>query len=82
MRKSAESKKKWQIPQVYAQFLLSLQQISWMMLIGRDNEKRILQNALADEYSQFIAVYGRRRVGKTNPRELIHRCKTMLFLVD
>ena len=52
------------------------------MLIGRDNEKRILQDALADEYSQFIAVYGRRRVGKTNPRELIHRCKTMLFLVD
>ena len=35
------------------------------MLVGRDNEKRILQNALADEYSQFIAVYGRRRVGKT-----------------
>ena len=35
------------------------------MLIGRDNEKRILQDALADEYSQFIAVYGRRRIGKT-----------------
>ena len=35
------------------------------MLIGRDKEKRILQNALNEEYSQFIAVYGRRRVGKT-----------------
>ncbi|MBQ9649137.1 MAG: ATP-binding protein [Prevotella sp.] len=35
------------------------------MLIGRDNERKILQDALADEYSQFIAVYGRRRVGKT-----------------
>lgn len=35
------------------------------MLIGRDTEKQILQNALTDEYSQFIAVYGRRRVGKT-----------------
>lgn len=35
------------------------------MLIGRDNEKRILQDALTEEYSQFIAVYGRRRVGKT-----------------
>ena len=36
-----------------------------IMLIGRDNERQILQNALTDEYSQFIAVYGRRRVGKT-----------------
>ncbi|MBR1445936.1 MAG: ATP-binding protein, partial [Alloprevotella sp.] len=35
------------------------------MLIGRDNERKILQQALTDEYSQFIAVYGRRRVGKT-----------------
>lgn len=35
------------------------------MLIGRENERRILQDALAEEYSQFIAVYGRRRVGKT-----------------
>lgn len=35
------------------------------MLIGRDKEQQILQNALNDEYSQFIAVYGRRRVGKT-----------------
>ena len=35
------------------------------MLIGREKEKHILQEALAEEYSQFIAVYGRRRVGKT-----------------
>ncbi len=35
------------------------------MLIGREKEKQILQNALTEEYSQFIAVYGRRRVGKT-----------------
>jgi len=35
------------------------------MLIGRDNEKRILTAAISDEYSQLIAVYGRRRVGKT-----------------
>ena len=35
------------------------------MLIGRDKEKQILANALTEEYSQFIAVYGRRRVGKT-----------------
>lgn len=35
------------------------------MLIGREKEKQILLNALTEEYSQFIAVYGRRRVGKT-----------------
>ena len=35
------------------------------MLIGRDAEKATLQSALTEEYSQFIAVYGRRRVGKT-----------------
>ncbi len=35
------------------------------MLIGRERERLILQNALREEYSQFVAVYGRRRVGKT-----------------
>jgi len=35
------------------------------MLIGRDTEKQLLRGALREEYSQFIAVYGRRRVGKT-----------------
>ena len=35
------------------------------MLIGREKEKQVLQNALYEEYSQFVAVYGRRRVGKT-----------------
>ena len=35
------------------------------MLIGRDKERQILTTALQEEYSQFIAVYGRRRVGKT-----------------
>ena len=35
------------------------------MLIGREKEKRVVLNALTEEYSQFIAVYGRRRVGKT-----------------
>lgn len=35
------------------------------MLIGREKEKTLLLNALGEEYSQFIAVYGRRRVGKT-----------------
>ena len=35
------------------------------MLIARDKEKLILQDSLKNEYSQFIAVYGRRRIGKT-----------------
>lgn len=35
------------------------------MLIGREKEKHILQEALVKASSQFIAVYGRRRVGKT-----------------
>ena len=35
------------------------------MLIGREKECRLLQGALTEEYSQFIAGYGRRRVGKT-----------------
>ena len=35
------------------------------MLIGRAKEKQLLVDALHEEYSQFIAVYGRRRVGKT-----------------
>lgn len=35
------------------------------MLIGRQKEKETLRNTLNEEYSQFVAVYGRRRVGKT-----------------
>ena len=35
------------------------------MLIGRDKERQLLRNAVDEECSQFIAVYGRRRVGKT-----------------
>lgn len=35
------------------------------MLIGREKEKQILLEAMKSEQSEFIAVYGRRRVGKT-----------------
>ena len=35
------------------------------MFIGREKEKRILSEAYDAEESRFIAVYGRRRVGKT-----------------
>lgn len=35
------------------------------MLIGRKEEKELLEEAYSSEESKFIAVYGRRRVGKT-----------------
>ncbi|MBO4379385.1 MAG: ATP-binding protein [Muribaculaceae bacterium] len=35
------------------------------MLIGRDKEQRRLLNTVKEEESMFIAIYGRRRVGKT-----------------
>ena len=35
------------------------------MIIGRDKEVKLLQNAVTDDKSHFIAVYGRRRIGKT-----------------
>ena len=35
------------------------------MLLGREKEKAILLDAFGSEDSEFIAVYGRRRVGKT-----------------
>lgn len=35
------------------------------MLIGREKEKKLLLEAMESEQSEFIAVYGRRRVGKT-----------------
>ena len=35
------------------------------MVIGREVEQRQLLQALEAEESQFIAVYGRRRIGKT-----------------
>ena len=39
--------------------------IKIMKLVGREKEQDILQQAIASESSQLIAVYGRRRVGKT-----------------
>lgn len=35
------------------------------MLIGRKKEIEILKNAQKDDFSHFIAIYGRRRIGKT-----------------
>lgn len=35
------------------------------MLIGREKETKELRDAYSSEYSEFVAIYGRRRVGKT-----------------
>ena len=35
------------------------------MLIGRKAEQQILRSALNSDTSEFVAVYGRRRIGKT-----------------
>lgn len=35
------------------------------MIIGRKPEQKELLDAVNSEYSKFVAVYGRRRVGKT-----------------
>ena len=35
------------------------------MLIGRDKEVKLLRDLMIANESQFVAVYGRRRVGKT-----------------
>ena len=35
------------------------------MLIGRENEKKELLSVMNSDSSEFVAVYGRRRVGKT-----------------
>ncbi|SDH98749.1 hypothetical protein SAMN05421493_106102 [Pseudobutyrivibrio sp. 49] len=35
------------------------------MLVAREKEQQILQEAMLSSQSQFIAIYGRRRVGKT-----------------
>ena len=61
--------KKGHFPLVIATFLLYLQRISHLdiasMIIGREKEQRELLGLLEKEESQFCAVYGRRRVGKT-----------------
>ena len=46
------------------------------MLIGRKKEKEVLEEAWRAEESRFIAVYGRRRVGKTY---LIRECLRSRF---
>ena len=35
------------------------------MLVGRENERKRLKDLLETDKSEFVAVYGRRRIGKT-----------------
>ena len=68
VNKTAEFEYFINFPLVFSRKTLSLWRESKVMdamLIGREKEKQVLQNALYEEYSQFVAVYGRRRVGKT-----------------
>jgi hypothetical protein len=44
---------------------LSINQVNMEAIIGRDTEKRILSRLLASKEAELIAIYGRRRVGKT-----------------
>ena len=34
-------------------------------MVGRKDEVKLLKNAYESQYSEFVTVYGRRRVGKT-----------------
>ena len=42
-----------------------LKGIKELEMIAREKEQKELNDAFYDERSQFIAVYGRRRIGKT-----------------
>jgi uncharacterized protein len=46
-------------------FFVHLAKYRFMEIIGRSEEKAIFNNLLSSDASEFVAVYGRRRVGKT-----------------
>ncbi|MEM7372950.1 MAG: hypothetical protein AAF587_30290 [Bacteroidota bacterium] len=47
-------------------------------LIGRQAEKKILKDLLSSKESEFVALYGRRRVGKTFLVETVYE-KEIVF---
>jgi len=50
------------------------------MIIGRENEQKVLLNAYKNSESNFIAIYGRRRIGKTYlVKETFNNKITFLF---
>ncbi len=51
-----------------------------MGLIGREEEQRILEKALQSNKAEFLAVYGRRRVGKTFLIRQFFKAKKVVFM--
>ena len=49
------------------------------MIIGRNAEIELLNKMLHDDKSHFVAVYGRRRIGKTYLIALFCVCKCILY---
>jgi len=49
-------------------------------IIGRENEIRILENFLASNRPEFLAIYGRRRIGKTFLIRSYFENKDVIFL--
>jgi uncharacterized protein len=49
-------------------------------IIGREAEIKVLQEALASPSAELIAVYGRRRVGKTYLIETVYQKELILVL--
>lgn len=49
------------------------------IIVGRDNEKKELEDAYASKEAELIAVYGRRRVGKTHLVRNFYSKKRCLF---
>ena len=50
-----------------------------MILVGRDEEKKTLEAVYRSKTAEFIAVYGRRRVGKTFLIKTAFQQKNVLF---
>lgn len=50
-------------------------------LIGRDEEKETLKVFLQSKRSEFLAIYGRRRVGKTFLVRTFFETKKVVFLI-
>jgi AAA+ ATPase superfamily predicted ATPase len=52
-------------------------------IIGRKNEQKKLQNCLDSKSSEFVAIYGRRRIGKTFlMREFFVKRKRLLICLS
>ena len=52
-----------------------------MKVIGRTHEVAIMQNLLTLEVSSFLAMYGRRRIGKTYRIEEVYRTNMIWYKI-